>query len=73
MRIEVNERVDAAAGADDLTPALKDEELEAIAQRLEREGIDAIAILFLHSYRNPDHEIRARGVLHAPPAKREVL
>jgi N-methylhydantoinase A len=57
QRIEVNERVDAAGNV--LRP-LKYDELEAIAQRLERESIDAIAILFLHSYRNPDHEIRAR-------------
>ena len=57
LRIEINERMDAAGNV--LRP-LKDDELEAIAQRLEREDIDAIAILFLHSYRNPDHEIRAR-------------
>jgi N-methylhydantoinase A len=56
-RIEVNERMDASGN---VLLALKDDELEAIAQRLEREGIEAVAILFLHSYRNPVHEIRAR-------------
>jgi N-methylhydantoinase A len=39
---------------------LREEELESVARRLEREGVEAIAILFLHSYRNPDHEVRAR-------------
>ncbi len=57
QRIEVNERMDASGNV--LRP-LREDELEVIAQRLLREGIDAIAILFLHSYRNPDHEIRAR-------------
>src|SRR3984957_16424048 len=39
-RIEVNERIDASGKV--LRP-LKDDELEAIARRLEREGIEAIA------------------------------
>jgi N-methylhydantoinase A len=58
LRIEVDERMNAAGKV--LRP-LDEAELEVIARRLEREGIDAIAILFLHSYRNPDHEIRARN------------
>jgi N-methylhydantoinase A len=58
LRIEVDERMDAAGNV--LRP-LKEEELEAIARRLERENVEAVAILFLHSYRNPDHEIRARA------------
>ena len=57
LRIEIDERMDAAGN---VLRSLKESELETIAQRFEREGIDAIAILFLHSYRNPDHEIRAR-------------
>ena len=57
LRIEIDERM--SADGEVLRP-LREGDLEAIAQRLEREGIDAIAILFLHSYRNPDHEIRAR-------------
>jgi N-methylhydantoinase A len=56
-RIEVDERLDASGQV--LRP-LDDGELEEIARRFEREGVEAIAILFLHSYRNPDHEIRAR-------------
>lgn len=55
-RIEIDERLDASGQV--LRP-LAEAELETIAKRLEREGVEAIAILFLHSYRNPDHEIRA--------------
>lgn len=57
LRIEVNERLDAAG---EVLEPLREDELEAIAKRLESEGVEAVAILFLHSYRNPDHEIRAR-------------
>ncbi|MDE2167577.1 MAG: hydantoinase/oxoprolinase family protein, partial [Alphaproteobacteria bacterium] len=60
LRIEVDERIDAAGRV--LTP-LSERELEAIAEQLERDNIEAVAILFLHSYRNPDHEIRARDFL----------
>lgn len=31
---------------------------------VEREGIEALAIAFLHAYRNPRHEQRAREVVH---------
>jgi N-methylhydantoinase A len=57
LRIEVDERINA--GGKVLRP-LNDDELEVIAKRLEREIVRAVAILFLHSYRNPEHEVRAR-------------
>src|SRR5450756_2896428 len=60
LRIEINERIDATGR---VLKDLDEDELEAVAQRLEREKIEAVAILFLHSYRNPDHEIRARDFL----------
>ena len=37
--------------------------LMSVADRIERERVDAIAILFLHSYRNPAHELAARKAL----------
>lgn len=37
--------------------------VEALADRCEAEKVEAIAILFLHSYANPDHEIRVRDYL----------
>jgi len=57
LRFEVDERVNA--GGEVLKP-LKESELEAIAQRLETEAVESLAILFLHSDRNPKHEIAAK-------------
>jgi N-methylhydantoinase A len=34
-----------------------------VAQVLKDEGVEAVAILFLHSYRAPEHELRAREIL----------
>ena len=60
MRIEIDERVDASGAV--LRP-LQAAELEAAADRLKADGVEAVAILFLHSYANPDHEIRATRAL----------
>ena len=51
--IEVRERmcVDGTV----LTP-LDEAEVDEIGERLAREGVDAVAICFLHSYANPEHE-----------------
>ncbi len=57
LRFEVNERVNAAG---EVLAPLDQAELEAIAVRLEAERVEAIAILFLHSYLNPDHELAAK-------------
>jgi N-methylhydantoinase A len=42
---------------------LDEAELMAVADTLERERIEAVAILFLHCYRNPAHELRAKELL----------
>jgi N-methylhydantoinase A len=42
---------------------LDEAELFALADVLEREKIEAVAILFLHCYRNPQHELRAKEIL----------
>jgi N-methylhydantoinase A len=42
---------------------LDEAELHALADVLERETIEAVAILFLHCYRNPAHELRAKEIL----------
>jgi N-methylhydantoinase A len=59
-RIEVNERIDAAGKV--LSP-LDEREVELAAQRLKEEGVRSVAICFLHSYRNPAHERRARAAV----------
>jgi len=60
LRFEVNERVDARGEV--LTP-LDEVQLAQIAGRFRDLGIEAVAILFMHSYRNPTHEQRARQLL----------
>src|ERR1700749_1342559 len=50
LRIEVDARMDAAGN---VLRELQEAELAQIATRLRAEGVDAIAVLFLHSYRNP--------------------
>ena len=52
-RLEVAERMDRDGNV--LTP-LDPAEVRAVAQRLVADGIEAIAICFLHAYRNPAHE-----------------
>src|SRR6478736_5765788 len=61
-RLEVAERIDRDGNA--LTP-LDPTELRAAAQRLISDGIEAIAICFLHAYRNPAHEREAASILRA--------
>ena len=58
LRFEVDERMNAAG---EPLKHIDFTELEAIARRLEAEGVESLAILFLHSYRNPRHEIAAKG------------
>lgn len=60
LRVEVDERLDAAG---EVLRPLQDAEIENIAETLRAENVEAVAILFLHSYRNPVHEIRARDLL----------
>jgi N-methylhydantoinase A len=57
LRFEVDERMNAAGEA---LKHIDFAELEAIARRLEAERVESLAILFLHSYRNPSHEIAAK-------------
>jgi N-methylhydantoinase A len=42
---------------------LDEVELRALADTLARNKIEAVAILFLHCYRNPVHELRAKEIL----------
>ena len=59
LRFEVNERMYAEG---EVYRPLINAEVEALAEKLGAMGIEATAILFLHSYRNPDHEIRAKAI-----------
>jgi N-methylhydantoinase A len=59
-RLEVPERLDARGAV--LTP-LDEGAVRAAARRLREEGVEAVAVVFLFSYRNPAHEQRAAEIL----------
>ena len=62
LRFEVDERISASG---EVLAELSEERLERIAKALEAESIEAVAILFLHSYRNPTHELAAKRFFEA--------
>ncbi|HMH49265.1 MAG TPA: hydantoinase/oxoprolinase family protein, partial [Candidatus Acidoferrum sp.] len=62
LRFEVAERV--LADGEVLAP-LDEAAVEALAGTLTALGIEATAILFLHCYKNPAHEARAKAILEA--------
>lgn len=65
---EVPERLDARGHP--LIP-LDEESVRRVAQRMRQEGVESVAVCFLHSYVNPAHERRAGEVLRRvfPEAK----
>jgi N-methylhydantoinase A len=60
LRFEVNERILADG---EIEKPLDEKEIEALGDKIAGLGMEAIAILFLHCYRNPDHEQRAKAIL----------
>lgn len=47
---------------------LQEEDFQPIVDNIKAEGIQAVAVCFIHAYRNPEHELRAREILqHAVP------
>jgi N-methylhydantoinase A len=62
LRLEVDERITAAG---EILRPLAEAELERVAGTIASERVDAIAILFLHSYRNPAHELAAKRFFEA--------
>src|SRR6201996_7538324 len=66
LRFEVNERIIADGS---IRTPMSDDEIVALGKRLEALGIAAVAIMFLHSYRNPEHEARAKAILLRNPPR----
>lgn len=60
LRREVDERVDASGA---VLRALDEAELGAVVDSLVAEGVEALAISFLHAYRNDAHERAALSVV----------
>ncbi|MBB3303414.1 N-methylhydantoinase A [Rhizobium sp. BK077] len=61
-RLEVDERLSATG---DVVLHLDEEQLRRQAELLRQSGVEAVAICFLHSYRNPVHEERALAVVQS--------
>lgn len=59
-RKEIGERIDARGK---VLQALDEDSVRRAAQELKADGVEAVAICFLHSYRNPAHELRAREIV----------
>ncbi len=60
LRLGMNERI-LADGS--VMTAPKDEDIEALAETLQIHQVEAVAIGFLHSYKNPTHEIYVAEML----------
>jgi len=59
LRLEVTERVDYAGN---VVVSLAEDEVVAALDRFRDEGVEALAVCFLHSYANPSHELRVKGL-----------
>lgn len=60
LRCEVGERVDASAR---IVAPLDTADVVSAADLLREQGVEAVAVCLLHSYRNPIHERRTRDIL----------
>ena len=59
-RHEVHERL-LASGA--VHKPLDEDHLRSVVRSLKSQGVEAVAILLLHSYRNPAHEVRVKQIV----------
>jgi N-methylhydantoinase A len=62
LRYEIRERMDAHGK---VLIELDEDQVRAAVADAVRQGVEAIAILFLHSYRNPAHEQRVKTIIEA--------
>jgi N-methylhydantoinase A len=60
LRLGVRERIRADGG---VAAALQKTSLERAVRTLERAGVEAVAICYLHGYRNPRHELATRDAV----------
>ena len=60
LRLEVAERVDYAG---DVVVPLDEGDVRAALERLGEEGVESVAVCFLHSYANPGHEQRVKAIV----------
>ncbi|MCK5569268.1 MAG: hydantoinase/oxoprolinase family protein, partial [Spirochaetes bacterium] len=62
FRLEVTERVNYKG--EELTP-LNEEDVKKALEYFKKEGMETIAVCFLHSYANPDHEKRCGELIRS--------
>jgi len=60
-RFEVRERMDHTGN---VLRALEPHDVQMAAKACKDAGINSLAVCYLHSYANPDHERRTRDILH---------
>src|SRR5690606_33862002 len=60
LRLDIDERIDASGRV--LKPLDRDG-VRAAVRKLRAEGVEALAVSFLHAYRNPAHEREARAIV----------
>ncbi len=60
LRFEVRERLTAEG---EVSIPLDEAGVHAVCDRLIAEGVEAVAILLLHCYRNPEHERRVKAIV----------
>ncbi|MDP6707368.1 MAG: hydantoinase/oxoprolinase family protein [Alphaproteobacteria bacterium] len=70
LRFEVDERLDQHGNV--LTP-LREDQVRALGAALEREGVEAVVVSFLHAYANPAHEQAAARWLSELDAAFEIV
>jgi N-methylhydantoinase A len=61
LRLEVDERVNYKG--EELAP-LNDDDVRKAVEKLKSEGVEAIAVCFLHSYANPTHETECGEIIN---------
>lgn len=59
-RLELGERVSRDG---EILHELDEDELMQAVERLKEQGVESLAVCFLHSYRNPAHEVQARKII----------
>ncbi len=69
-RYEVEERINAKGEV--ITP-LNEDELRKIAEEIRSKGYEIVVVSFLHSYRNPIHEIKAKEIIKEECPNIEVI
>ncbi|WP_264214357.1 hydantoinase B/oxoprolinase family protein [Leisingera thetidis] len=60
LRMEVEERITAAG---EVVTALDEDAVRRAAKALAAQGCEAVAVVFMHAYANPEHERRAAEII----------